>query len=265
MRKGLFVTAVTAMLVFGNITRGTISVLVNGSFEDDGPISDITEAEPNGWDVNIPDAGKFAGSVDDYWVAGANCLELYSVAWATFEANDMATVSQEVYLKDVNQIIFDLKLRTYAYTAWNASKITPVLLIDNEVVWDMSGGGSDIRGEYFDVIYDVNEIYQDEQPHQLSFGLRVTVSEQLQDYYESYWDYMEFNIYCDDCGLIWGDLNRDCYVDANDLRMFTQVWLKEAGEKSKYNLYRGDDDANGIVNSSDYSILADNWGRSSYD
>jgi hypothetical protein len=263
MRKIALIIVVLGVAAFGSAAKGSDCAVVNGSFEDDDAIDDITVTAPNGWDVNIPDTDKFRGEVGEYWATDANfSLWVYSVAYATFDANDMATVSQEVCLTDVNQIIFDLRLDTYAYTPWDASKITPVLLIDDEVVWDMTG--SDIRGEYFDVTYDVNEIYHDAETHKLSLGLMAKVSEQLWDYYQTDWDYIELKIYCDGNGLVAGDIDRDCYVDANDLVLLTDVWLSETGEKSRYNLYRVDD-PNGIVNFPDYSVLAGNWQNSSYD
>lgn len=267
MRKITLTIVVLGAAVFGSAAKGSDCAVVNGSFEDDGVIDkeDITVTPPNGWDVNIPDPNKFVAYVDTDWRTDGNySLTLYSESWLVFGPNDMATVSQEVYLTDVNQIIFDVNLDTFSYTPWDGSKITPVLLIDDEVVWDMTGGGSDIRGEYFDVTYDVDEMYQDANPHKFSLGLKANSSEELEDYYETDWDYIEFKIYCDGYGLISGDIDRDCYVDANDLILLTDVWLSETGEKSKYNLYRVDD-PNGIVNFPDYSILSGNWLNSSYD
>ncbi|MHC4664754.1 MAG: hypothetical protein ACYS9T_02200 [Planctomycetota bacterium] len=263
MNRITLIAVLMGVAALGSAAKGSDCVLVNGSFEDDEWISDINKTAPNGWDVNIPDTDKFAGEVDDHWATDPNfSLWVYSLGYATFDANDMATVSQEVYLTDVNEIVFDVNLYIYPPTAWDSSKITPVLLIDDEVVWDMTG--SDIRGEYFDVTYVVDEIYQDANPHKFSLGLKVNVSETLEDFYETYWDYIEFNCYCDGYGLISGDIDRDCYVDANDLILLTDEWLSETGEKSKYNLYRVDD-PNGIVNFPDYSILSGNWLNSSYD
>ncbi|MHC4184380.1 MAG: hypothetical protein ACYSR4_00415 [Planctomycetota bacterium] len=262
MRKIALTMVLLGVAVFGSAAKGSDCAVVNGSFEDDDAIGDITVTAPNGWDVNFTDS-NFVGYVDTDWPTDGNYgLTLYSLWYETFEAGDMATVSQEVCLTDVNQIIFDLRLDTYSHISWDASKITPVLLIDDEVVWDMTG--SDIRGEYFDATYDVDDIYQDAETHKLSLGLRVNVSETLTDYYETDWDYIEFKIYCDGNGLIAGDIDRDCYVDANDLILLTDEWLSEKGEKSRYNLYRVSD-PNGIVNFPDYSVLAGNWQNSSYD
>lgn len=266
MNKITLLAAVMTMLVFASPAKGSACVLVNGSFEDDGPIDDINDIPPSGWDVNYTHPDKFFGYVDTDWATHGNYnLTLYSNSWyVTFDGNEMATVSQEVCLSDVNEIVFDLYLDTVAWP-WDPSKITPVLLIDNDVVWDMTGAGSDIRGAHPNEIYDVDDIYQDTNLHKLSLGLKVNVSGQLTDIYYSDWDNVRLNIYCDGFGLLSGDLDRDCYVDANDLKMLAEVWLDEVGPNSKYNLFRDDADPNGLVDFRDFSMFADNWLKSSYD
>jgi len=57
-----------------------------------------------------------------------------------------------------------------------------------------------------------------------------------------------------------GDFNRDCFVDANDLKQVTDVWLLEVESDDKHNLFRDDDLAGyGTINFFDLAILADNW------
>jgi len=98
MKKAIVFAAVMVMLTLANDIEARISFLVNGSFEDDGYITDITVKEPNGWDVNVPTA-QFSGWVSNSWFTdGSYSLTIYSYWYATFEANDIATVSQDVYL-----------------------------------------------------------------------------------------------------------------------------------------------------------------------
>lgn len=264
MKNVVLSTVVTGLLVFAMPSAASTCSLVNGSFEDDGVINDILIQEPNGWDANFTDPDKFIGYVDTDWVTDANYnLTLYSDSWfVTFEGDEQATVEQEVCLTDVNEIVFDLYLSTVSYP-WDGSRISPVLLIDDDVVWDLSGGGSDIGGAYYDERYQVDDIYRGAGVHKLSFGLRITYAGMLADYYFTDWDNIRFTSYCGGLGLVPGDVTRDCYVDANDVRELTGVWLQEVGAGSRYNLY--DDDPNGLVNIRDYAVLAGHWLESSYD
>ena len=49
MKTVKFFTVVMIMLVMAQLTQAGVSSIVNGSFEDDGYISDITVKQPNGW------------------------------------------------------------------------------------------------------------------------------------------------------------------------------------------------------------------------
>ena len=266
MKKTGLVGPLLILLALASLAKG-VGTIMNGSFEDNGFIGDITEEAPNGWDVNIPDVTEFSGYVrsDQWHTEGSYNLTLDTVRWAYFEANDIATVSQTLYLTDVNEVIFDLKLDPYYGTAWDPAKITAVLLIDGDAVWESNSVGPDVSGEYFGQIYDVNDIYLDGEPHVLSLGLRVNVTEQLTDFFKAHWDSITLNVFCDGLGLVPGDIDRDCYVDMNDVRELGQVWLEETGAKSRYNLYPDAGDPNGLVSFPDYCVLADNWLASSYD
>ncbi len=89
---------IVVVLLFGEWVKGGVSVIVNGSFEDDGYIDYISVQEPNGWsDVNVP-TSQFDGQVYHYWVTdGSYNLTLYSYWYVAFEVNDIATVSQWTY------------------------------------------------------------------------------------------------------------------------------------------------------------------------
>jgi sporulation protein YlmC with PRC-barrel domain len=262
VKKTRLIGPLLIVLVLGNVAKGGIGMVANGSFEDDGLIENIAVEEPNGWDVNLPDATEFGGYVDTEWATeGTYNLTLHSRP-ANFEANDIVTVSQAVYLTDVNEVVFDLKLESYHGWAWDPNKVTALLLVDGEVVWESNSVGADVRGEYVGQVYDVNEIYQGAGPHELALGLRVNVTALLSDYFQAQWDFVTVELCCDDLGLVPGDITRDCYVDMDDVRELSDVWLEETGANSKYDLYP---DANGLVSFPDYSVLADNWLASSYD
>ena len=236
--------------------------IVNGSFEDDGPLDDIIAQEPNGWDVNIP-SGKFTGETEASWSTNGNFSLLFSSQWFTaFAAGDAGTVSQDVFLDDVNEITFDLKLDTYTGLGWDPNNATAVVMIDEELVWEPNGASSDIRGEYTGQSYAVEEKYRDGEPHKLSFGLKINIDTEggFFEFYRVWWDSVECVIYCDGGGLLAGDFNRDCYVDASDLQQVADVWLLEVDSDDKHNLFRDDDLIGfGTINFFDLAILADNW------
>ena len=97
MKRLGIIEAFVVLLFFGNSIRADVGQIINGSFEDNNDINDITVQEPNGWDVNIPDTNKFGGYVDSNWPTdGSYNLTVYSEWFQTFDANDMATVSQQV-------------------------------------------------------------------------------------------------------------------------------------------------------------------------
>ena len=263
MKKVIFIAAAMVVLLFAGWAQAEICFIVNGSFEDDDcNIPDISETEPNGWDVNLPSIW-FHGRVDADWPTDANhSLTLESYSYATFEANDTATVSQEVCLTDVNEIIFDVSLVTTLDKPWDPNKRSAVLLIDGDVVWESNSVGSDVRGEYCNQTYDVNEIYKDVSLHKLSLGLRVNVAEYSYIHYQVKWDFVGFY----DLPCRWflvADFNRDCYVDVNDLKMFTDVWLDEVDPDNKYNLFPDESEPNDIINFLDFTIFADNWLKNS--
>jgi hypothetical protein len=266
MKKTRLIGPLLIVLVLGSWAKGGVGMIVNGSFEDDGLIYDIGVEDPNGWDVNLPDAEEFGGYVDTFWVTdGTYNLTLYSIYYGDFEANDIVTVSQPVYLTDVNEVVFNLKLESLYGWAWDPNKITAVVLVDGEVVWESNSVGSDVRGEYVGQVYEVNDIYQGAGPHELALGLRVNVTEQLRDFFLAQWDFVTVTLCCDGLGLVPGDITRDCYVNTKDVRELCQVWLDETGADSKYNLYGDAEDPNGLVNLRDYSVLAAHWLESSYD
>jgi len=267
MRNLIAIGATMLMLFAAGWAQAGVCEIVNGSFEDDGPIDDIIVQEPNGWDVNVP-SGQFTGKIEASWSTdGSFSLSLYSQWFTAFDANDAGTVSQDVFLDDVNEITFDLKLDTYSGLAWDPNIATTIVLIDDEIVWEPNTSSSDIRGVYTGQSYAVEDKYRDENPHKLSFGLRINVdtANGFFEFYRVWWDSIDCVIFCDGGGFLAGDFNRDCHVDANDLQQVLDVWLLEVDSGDKYNLFPDDDLAGfGTINFFDLAILADNWLQSSF-
>ena len=263
MFRYLIAIGVMMMALFAaGWAQAGVCEIINGGFEDDGQINDITTREPNGWDVNLP-SGKFTGKTDASWSTdGSFSLFLSSQWFKAFDANDAAIVSQGVFLDDVNEITFDLKLDTYTGSAWDPNNATAVVMIDGDVVWEPNNASVDIRGIYTGQSYTVEDKYRDEKLHKLSFGLRINIDTATGffEFYRAWWDSIKCEKYCGGGGLLAGDFDRDCYVDANDLQQVASVWLLEVDSGDKRNLYREDDLAGfGIINFFDLAILADNW------
>jgi hypothetical protein len=263
MMRNLIAIGATMLILFAaGWAQAGVCEIVNGSFEDDGTIDDIVAQEPNGWDANVP-SGQFTGKTDASWSTdGRFSLSLSSQWFTAFDANDAGTVSQDVFLDDVNEITFDLKLDTYTGLGWDPNIATAVVMIDDEIVWEPNSASSDIRGVYTGQSYAVEDKYRDENPHKLSFGLRINIDTEdgFFEFYRVWWDSIDCVIYCGGGGLLAGDFNRDCFVDANDLQQVADVWLLEVESDDKHNLFRDDDLAGfGTINFFDLAILADNW------
>ena len=205
MMRNLIAIGATMLILFAaGWANAEVCEIVNGSFEDDGPISDITTQEPNGWDVNVP-SGQFTGKTDASWSTDGSFSLFVSSQWfKAFDANDAAILSQEVFLDDVNEITFDLKLNTYTGSGWDPNNATAVLMIDDEVVWEPNSASSDIRGEYIGQSYAVEDKYRDEKPHKLSFGLRINIDTEggFFEFYRVWWDSIECVIYCGGGGAL---------------------------------------------------------------
>jgi len=255
--------AVMIMLVMTQQIQAGVSTIMNGSFEDDGYIADVTLQHPNGWsDVNIP-AGKFTGWVSSDWVtSGSYNLTLSSYWYTGFEANDIAMVSQEVFLTDVNEIIFDLKLLTYPFDQWDPGKRTAVVMIDGVEVWNSDDYQFPSDGEYRNQVIGIDVL--DRKLHKLSLGIKADVNEALLDVdtlYYALWDLIEFNCHCGGFGFLLEDFSRNCYVDMSDLGMLANVWSNDIASEddpnNRYNLYRNDEiSPYGTINFFDYAVFS---------
>ena len=251
MKKAVFVAVVVIMMLLTNKTKAGVSVVVNGSFEYDGRIDNIIiEKAPQRWccDVNFP-SDKFGGWVKNDWstyVDGGYSLTLYSKAFQSVEIGDIAIVSQQVYLEDVNHIFFDIKLGTeYSDIKWDPNERTAVLLIDGDEVWN----SDDLEPN--EVVVD--DKYKDANSHTLSLAIRADVDGLSSWQYWAQWDFVRFDAHCEGFGYLPEDLNQDCYVNMFDLEILAQQWLEEA-PAYKYDLFE-----DGIVDFLDFAVLANRW------
>lgn len=267
-RNLILIGVVTAMLLTTNQTQAGTCEIVNGSFEADGPINNIIQQDPNGWISEIPPEGQFTAKTDASWSTDGNfSLNISSQWFMAFTAGDMAKVSQQISLTDVNEIKFDLRLNTYTGSKWDPNNATVFLMIDDDFVWEPNNAVSNLSGEYLGQSYAVEDKYRDDNLHTLSFGLRINVDAPngFFEFYRSWWDNIECGDFCNGGGFLPGDFNRDCYVDTADLNLIADTWLAVLPVYDRFNLVSNDDiDPNDVVNFLDFSAFADNWLFSSY-
>ena len=266
MMKRIMAIGVTmAMLLAGNSARCEDCGIVNSSFEDDGTINDISVQAPTGWNVDLL-GGKFYGFVYTGWATdGFYNLSLYLNKRVQYHPGDIGRVSlaEPIRLTGFNWIKFDVMLDT-ASGAWNPSVCTAVVMIDDDVVWESNSVGPDARGEYEDQVYVVEDKYKDDELHTLSLGMRMNVEAYyyLQWLYQTHWDMVDCNVYCGGEGPIEGDIDGDCCVDANDLKLLAGLWLSEGVEPNDpANLSDVGDDPNSyaIIDFRDFSVYAADW------
>ncbi|MHC4501402.1 MAG: hypothetical protein ACYS21_20115 [Planctomycetota bacterium] len=259
MKKTTVITAVMVMLLFANWAQAGVSIVMNGSFENNGQIPDITAEEPRyWWDVNVP-SDKFGGEIMTNWsTRGDYSLTLYSIYNEKCNEENMTILSQQVYLADVNQIIFDLELSS-SKGKWDPSKRSAVVLIDGNDIWDSNSLGSSIGDvSYSDVVVPVD--INDANVHILSLAIRSNVTETSKPYEEfrTRWDFVKFDAHCGGFGYWPGDFSLDCYVDFIDFAMLANHWL-EQDTPCRYDLFE-----DGIVDGYDLGTFVEGWLECTY-
>jgi len=228
MKSVMAIGVIMVVLLAVNLARSEDCAIVNPSFEDDGAIGNIAVEEPNGWTVSIPD-GKFVGYIYTDWrTDGFYGLTLYSKKRVQLYAGDTGTLSQQMDLAAVSEITFDVKLDT-ASGAWDPAVCSAVLLIDGDAVWRSNSVGSDVKGVYLGQVYAVEDKYRTAGLHTLSLGMRMNVDSYfwMESMYKLQWDNFGCSLFCGGVPLLKGDINRDCCVDANDLKLLADLWLSD--------------------------------------
>lgn len=259
MKRTVVIASAAFVLLVGQWAFGGVSLVMNGSFENNDWVSDITSEAPQYWcDVNMP-ANKFGGFVSTDWQShNSYSLGIYAEQGVLMVASDEGYVSQRVYLADVNEIIFDLQLTSSdpSYDPWDPEKRSALVRIDDIVVWDSNDFAPNIYGEYLDqrvYIGDVNGIH-DANLHTLSLVLRA-ISGSTDSTQYAQWDFVKFDTHCGGFGYLPEDFDKDCFVDINDLAALTDQWLDEQPDYL-FDLF---EDAGETINFSDYAVFADSW------
>ena len=263
MKRIMAIGATMVMLLGGNLARCEDCGIVNPSFEDDGTINDIAVQSPTGWTVDLL-GGNFGGYVYTDWASdGFYSLSLHLTKKKQYYAGDTVMVSQteQADMSNVTGITFGVKLET-ASGAWDPNVCSAVALIDDDVVWESNSVGSDVRGEYLGS-FVVDREYRTGQSHRLSLGMRMNVDAYyyIDKLYKTHWDIVDCSL-CGGLGAVEGDIDGDCWVDANDLKMLADLWLSEGVDPNDpANLSDVGDDPNSyaIIDFRDYAVYAGDW------
>jgi len=245
----------------GSYARAAGCDIVNGGFDDNGYIPDLAVADANGWKAVVPKPQFSAYVFRDWATDGIYNLTMLSELGRNFQTGQTVMVSQQVDLSAAETLGFDVKLDTKGFTAWSPAVASAVVMIDGDVIWDSNGLGTDVRGEYRNRAYAVEDKYKTAGLHTLSVGLRINVTARVWESYASYFDRITLSCYCNGGGLLAGDFNRDCVVDANDLASLAAVYLQEADAGNVHNLWTGDDveGDGGMVSLYDLAVLLGDW------
>ena len=260
MNRLLFVLFACFSLTFAFSAQGQRSLIMNGSFEQNGyDIPDVNEEPPVFWcDVNIP-AGKFEAWLDmSVATEGLYALTLSSTVDDVVDG-DMATVSQEVFLEsDVQWLSFDLYLSSGwpSFFPWDHELRAVFVAVDGNTVWDSNDLELDGNGEYTGTVFvtasDFGQ-YLDDDWHRLSLGLLVKQTGSPDIEYYADIDFVKFDKYCGGFGFLGSDLNQDCFVNFVDLAVLGLSWMNEPAS-IKEDLYE-----DGIVDEYDLELFAEDW------
>jgi hypothetical protein len=249
--KRLAVVLIVITLVCCGLCSAGVSIVKNGSFENDGYIGYVTQNDrPEYWCSVGYDSSKFYEYVLNDWATnGSYSLTMYAMS-TSFAKDDSATITQSVYFTNAGQIIFDVFL--YAdYGGWRTDLITASVLIDNNEIWN-SDGLVYIGGQFMGhIAADINDAFRDSRPHLLMLRLKADTSGLHMNSYIAQWDSIGLSASCGSGGYLPADFTHDCVVDINDLAVFAEGWLEPNGPDLN-------DDNN--VNFADFAIFANSWG-----
>jgi len=250
MKSRIFAVLAVSMICCG-ISRGAVSIVKNGSFENDGIIGVVAQdARPEHWCDAGFDESKFLAFVWDDWSTHGDYSLTFGTRYnAAFQAGDTAVISQSVFAENVHQISFDLALSTeWPDINWDSSLFSAIVTVDDEVIWDSNQPGISENGVYH---IEVNNLNFSSGLHILAFGIKSNTA--AEPYYYSYyakWDSVMFDTFCNSTGPQPADFDVNGIVDIYDLQVLADGWLNPEGP---------DLTGDGNVNFSDFASLAGVW------
>jgi hypothetical protein len=256
-RKILIGSFTILLLMFAPLANAE---LTNPSFEDDGFIpSFVANGPPTGWDANIPI--DFDGTVDIFWASeGVASATLFTKGSKSFDINEVAYIYQDVNLIDSNYLFFDMNVmgdyQGFSYE-WEPDKVTAVVLVNDEVVWESP---SDISGQMVNQSVDISTI---DETAAIGFGIRTNVDDTLYISWFAMWDNIRLTESldlgpCGGNGYLYTDIDFSCYVDMNDFALLANYWLYDDFPRHVCDIYE-----DGIINLIDYAELAADYGKCS--
>jgi hypothetical protein len=249
-RLAAVISAVT--IVCCGVCGAGVSVVKNGSFENDGYVGKVTQnARPQYWCSVNYDQSKFEEKVSNDWSTnGSYSLTMDAYMYTDFAQNDSATITQSVYLNNAEQVVFDV----YLYPSsggWDTGAFTASVLIDNTEIWN-SDGLTYTSGVFMGhIAVDVNDTFRDSSLHSLTLRLKADTSEFTLNAFYAQWDSVGLSASCGAMGYLPADLTHDCIVDINDLAVFAEGWLEPN---------RPDLNNDGNVDFADFAVLGHSWG-----
>ena len=250
MKRLIVLISMTTIVCCGLCSAG-VSVVKNGSFENDGDIMPVTQNDrPEYWCGVNYNSAKFYEYVYNDWPTSSNyCLTLYSYMYTTFTQDDSATITQSVYLDNAEQITFDIYLWADG-GGWRTDLVTAGVLIDNTEIWNSDGLTYDHGIFMGNIAVDINETFKDSSPHLLTLRLKADTSSYHIYAYSAQWDSIGLVTPCGTAGYLPADFTHDCVVDINDLAVLAEGWLDPNGP---------DLTGDGDVNFADFAVLGSSW------
>jgi len=230
MMKKLMVLISMITLVCCDLCSAGVSVVKNGSFENDGRIDYVTQSDrPEYWcSVNYNSAKFIEYVYNDWATSGDYSLTIYSYMYTSFNQNDSATITQSVYLDNAERITFDIYLWA-DYGGWRTDLVTAGVLIDNTEIWNSDGLTFDHGIFVGNIAVDINETFKDSSPHLLTLQLKADTSSYNLYAYAAQWDSIGLVTTCGAGGYLPADFTHDCLVDINDLAVLAEGWLDPNG------------------------------------
>ncbi len=256
--KGLMTITVLAMSVG---MCATANGIVNPSFEDDGDIFSVAFfGAPTGWTESLP--GNYDAKVSTDWSTnGIYSLSIFAKA-RTYYSFSQAAMSQDVNFTDHNNLVFDFKaiaIKTADTNDWDNTKFRAFVDINGVTVWESPNDVNVIENQIIDVS-GYSGIAN------LSLGIKVlSLYEAFEYSYNTIWDNIRLTndtvfLPCGGNGYLDTDLNYDCYVDFNDMKIILDNWLNDDFDGMPPYGQLINIDGSGLVNFMDYSMVADDMG-----
>ena len=106
--RAWLIFGVMVVACFGTYAQGAACDIVNGGFDDDGRVADLSVADANGWTADVPKPQFSAYIFRDWATNGIYNLTILSELGKNFQIGDTVSVS---VLRDRKRRKFKLRLQ----------------------------------------------------------------------------------------------------------------------------------------------------------